>query len=189
MARSRRWTRHFSVQLFSSTELLSRGSTEVSTYGCCEVVPSGEANRKNFPSCLSKINLSVGVLDAYSWWLCRVHGSYPDITEFCHWLKQIISSSTFLLKRAVFYSAKQDVPYFFKQGNVTMRFWEQSQHHKHRKISQRFNRPTIIEVPFHFLHDWRSAAALVLSSYKELRVRWVLIKPASSMASVRCFYL
>ena len=54
---------------------------------CCEVAPSGEANRKNFPSCLNKISLSFRVLGAHRWWLRRVHGWYPDITEFCHWLK------------------------------------------------------------------------------------------------------
>lgn len=97
-------------------------------YGCCEVAPSGEAKGKNFPSCLSKISLSFRVLGAYSWWLCRVHRWYPDTTEFCHWFKQLISSSRFLLQRVAYYrvpnrhsliSLKRVMSLWKKSVNVT----------------------------------------------------------------------
>lgn len=180
------------MQLFSSAELPSRGSTETSTYGRCEVAPSGEANRKNFPSCLSKISLSFRVLNTlgtYSWWFCRVHGWYPGITELCHWLKRIISSSRFLLKRVTAYRMpEQDTLISLEKVMSPWNFAESlNSVLKDRKTWPTFSRPIIgLLVPFHFLHHWRSTAALVLVHIKNWG--WgALIKPAPSLTSVRCF--
>lgn len=118
-----RWTMHFSVQLFSSTELPSRGSMWISTYGRCEVAPSREAKGKNVVSCLSKISLSFRVLSAYSWWLCRVHRWYPDVTEFCHWFKWLISSTSFLQRAAFYRVPNRTSPISLQRG---MSLWKKS---------------------------------------------------------------
>lgn len=141
-----------------------RSSTEILSYDHYEVGPSREADTGHVWA------RSVCPLES----LIFTAGDFGETTvretEFCHWWWTSTECQT-------------GGPNSFKKGKVAIKFWEESQHYKHRKTWMSLNRPTITELAFHFSHTWGSRAALVLKPYELLKGGWVLIKPTSSVVS------